>query len=263
MVSENAQNVHLAMAWTGKPRNETWICKFAHYNFGLSTGQTRKAIKELLEESMLVIEVRYRNKNSKEYLYHYMENGPFSISWLEREIQNGLIITTRYDGVLKHRFHSMVLSEKSRWIRDYIFRINRALNAINLVVALKGPRKKYRTERKTLLKYYYLGFKLLRKDRDYHRLFQYVRNDIVQNGFLKPEVLEDKSRELWSKMKNANPKVGIRVPGEECSCGHTIDDHEISSTTSKCMIDPFLCHEFSKRTVRGEIVKDWHARPTS
>lgn len=215
-------------------------------NLELSTRHTVAALDELVTNSLVYIEQRRRNKKSTEHLYHYLENAPVSIDWLRNQINEGIAAAGSYDGWMKDKFHSMHINAKMPLMRDFFARINGALHAINLLVALEGLRKKYATERKELLKYYHLGFKLLKKDKDYALLFPTVRHDLI-----KGRDIPHGPQELDSVIANVDPRLGERLPGHICVCNHAIEDHIISPLSSKCEEYECACTTFSPKMYIG------------
>ncbi len=232
------------MRYFALPRNRSWIAKYAKMNLGFSIRDTFAALEEMQTNSLVLLEPRIRNKKSKEYLYHYVENAPFSVEWLNKMVIGGVAYANSFDNLFRG-FSGLSILWKLQNLREYIRSISLALGAINLLVAL-NPRKKYRSERKILLKAYHLAFKVMRKDNDYELIFPMIRYDLKKFVLEGLSDVEHPINDKWPILVNLNPKIGEKYPGERCTCTHEIDDHEVSATSSKCGYKDCDCAEFQR-----------------
>jgi len=199
-LSKHAKILHKLLRWTG-PHAGAWLCDVAELNpsLGLKRRHVYPALDELAENRLVKIKVEslrdpkhpkrlIKGRALKDLPYlkiEHLEETPISIKNLEAQILR-LLLSCRsiedneFAEGWKHKYYSWDADQKIFQLTHHFIEINQCFYLLNLVNAIKGLRTVRTSDRKELLRYYHLAFKLMKKDQDYKIVWPTMRQRLLQ-----------------------------------------------------------------------------------
>jgi hypothetical protein len=232
-ITKNAKILHKLLKLAG-PHSGAWLCDVVELNpsLGMKRRNVYPALDQLAKHHLVSIHipslrdpkdrkklVQGRSLKDLPYLkVEYLENSAISTKRLEDEISRLLLICRNIEDNefakgWKNKYGSWNVEQKIAQLTNFFLRINRCFYLLNLLNGIKGLRSVRVSERKELLSYYRVAFKLMKKDRDYKAVWPPIRRLLL--GDREPVTMEETA--FFS---------ALRMPVDPCICGHLLRDHD-------------------------------------